>query len=95
MTSTPDLAGIYMQSDSVMLAGVLNVLKSAGKLKDVGGGAGTGQPVPLRNSRSMPFSSCRRQPPCDQLRTSSRPTRQRFRPASSSSTPSSQSRAVP
>ncbi len=36
VTSTPDLAGIYMQSDSVMLAGVLNVLKSAGKLKNVG-----------------------------------------------------------
>jgi ABC-type sugar transport system substrate-binding protein len=36
VTSTPDLAGIYMQSDSVMLAGVLNVLKSAGKQKDVG-----------------------------------------------------------
>lgn len=34
--STPDLAGIYMQSDSVMLAGVLNVLKSADKLKKVG-----------------------------------------------------------
>jgi ABC-type sugar transport system substrate-binding protein len=34
--ATPDLAGIYMQSDSVMLAGVLNVLKSAGKLKAVG-----------------------------------------------------------
>jgi ABC-type sugar transport system substrate-binding protein len=36
VTSTPNLAGIYMQSDSVMLAGVLNVLKSAGKLKPVG-----------------------------------------------------------
>lgn len=36
VTSTPDLAGIYMQSDSVMLAGVLNVLKSADKLKAVG-----------------------------------------------------------
>jgi ABC-type sugar transport system substrate-binding protein len=36
VTSPPDLAGIYMQSDSVMLAGVLNVLKSAGKLKQVG-----------------------------------------------------------
>ncbi|HVB16105.1 MAG TPA: sugar ABC transporter substrate-binding protein [Stellaceae bacterium] len=36
VTSTPNLAGIYMQSDSVMLAGVLNVLKSAGKLKEVG-----------------------------------------------------------
>ena len=34
--STPDLNAIYMQSDSVMLSGVLNVLKSAGKLKDVG-----------------------------------------------------------
>jgi ABC-type sugar transport system substrate-binding protein len=36
ITSTPDLAGIYMQSDSVMLAGVLNVLKSADRLKLVG-----------------------------------------------------------
>ena len=36
VSSTPDLAGIYMQSDSVMLAGVLNVLKSAGRLKAVG-----------------------------------------------------------
>ena len=34
--ATPDLAGIYMQSDSVMLAGVLNVLKTAEKLKAVG-----------------------------------------------------------
>lgn len=36
VTSTPDLNAIYMQSDSVMLAGVLNVLRSAGKLKKVG-----------------------------------------------------------
>ena len=36
VTSTPDLDGIYMQSDSVMLAGVLNVLKSADKLTKVG-----------------------------------------------------------
>lgn len=36
VTSTPDLAAIYMQSDSVMLAGVLNVLKSAGKQTKVG-----------------------------------------------------------
>jgi len=36
VTSTPDLSAIYMQSDSVMLASVLNVLKSAGKLADVG-----------------------------------------------------------
>ena len=36
VTSTPDLAGIYMQSDAVMLAGVLNVLKSAGRLTKVG-----------------------------------------------------------
>jgi ribose transport system substrate-binding protein len=36
VTSTPDLSAIYMQSDSVMLSGVLNVLKSAGKLKPVG-----------------------------------------------------------
>lgn len=36
ITTTPDLTAIYMQSDSVMLAGVLNVLKSAGKLTKVG-----------------------------------------------------------
>lgn len=36
VTSTPDLSAIYLQSDSVMLAGVLNVLKSAGKLHKVG-----------------------------------------------------------
>ena len=36
VTSTPALAAIYMQSDSVMLAGVINVLKSAGKLTKVG-----------------------------------------------------------
>ena len=36
VTTTPDLAAIYMQSDSVMLAGVLNVLKSAGKQTKVG-----------------------------------------------------------
>jgi ribose transport system substrate-binding protein len=36
VTATPDLSAIYMQSDSVMLAGVLNVLKSAGKLTKVG-----------------------------------------------------------
>jgi ribose transport system substrate-binding protein len=36
VTSTPELAAIYMQSDAVMLAGVLNVLQSAGKLKHVG-----------------------------------------------------------
>lgn len=36
VTTTPDLKAIYMQSDSVMLAGVLNVLKSAGKLTKVG-----------------------------------------------------------
>ena len=36
VTSTPDLGAIYMQSNSVMLAGVLNVLKSAGKLTEVG-----------------------------------------------------------
>jgi ribose transport system substrate-binding protein len=36
VTSTPDLAAIYMQSDSVMLAGVINVLKSASKLTKVG-----------------------------------------------------------
>ena len=36
VTTTPDLKAIYMQSDSVMLAGVLNVLKSAGKQTKVG-----------------------------------------------------------
>jgi ribose transport system substrate-binding protein len=36
LTSTPDLNGIYMQSDSVMLSGVLNVLKRAGKDAKVG-----------------------------------------------------------
>jgi ribose transport system substrate-binding protein len=36
ITTTPDLKAIYMQSDSVMLAGLLNVLKSAGKLTKVG-----------------------------------------------------------
>jgi ribose transport system substrate-binding protein len=36
VTSTPKLSGIYMQSDSVMLAGVLNVLKTAHKLRKVG-----------------------------------------------------------
>ncbi len=36
VTTTPDLKAIYMQSDSVMLAGVLNVLKSADKLTKVG-----------------------------------------------------------
>ncbi len=35
VTSTPDLAGIYMQSDAVMLAGVLNVIKSADRLTAV------------------------------------------------------------
>lgn len=32
LTSNADLGGIFMQSDSVMLQGVMNVLKSAGKL---------------------------------------------------------------
>lgn len=36
VTATPELKGIYMQSDSVMLAGVLNVLKSADRAKPVG-----------------------------------------------------------
>lgn len=36
VSSTPNLDAIYMQSDSVMLAGVLNVLKGAGKLTKVG-----------------------------------------------------------
>ena len=36
VSSTPNLGAIYMQSDSVMLAGVLNVLKGANKLTKVG-----------------------------------------------------------
>lgn len=36
VTSTPSLSAIYMQSDSVMLPGVLNVLKTADKLTKVG-----------------------------------------------------------
>jgi ABC-type sugar transport system substrate-binding protein len=36
LSSTPDLTAIYMQSDSVMLNGVLNALKSAGMLKPRG-----------------------------------------------------------
>jgi ABC-type sugar transport system substrate-binding protein len=36
VTATPDLGAIYMQTDAGMIAGVLNVLKSAGKLKKVG-----------------------------------------------------------
>ena len=36
VSSTPDLAAIYMQSDSVMLSGVLNVLKGANRLTKVG-----------------------------------------------------------
>jgi ribose transport system substrate-binding protein len=36
VSTTPDLSAIYMSSDTVCLAGVLNVLKSAGKLKEVG-----------------------------------------------------------
>lgn len=36
ISSTPDLGAIYMQSDSVMLAGVLNVLKNANKMTKVG-----------------------------------------------------------
>jgi ribose transport system substrate-binding protein len=36
VTSTPHLSAIYLQSDSVMLAGVLNVLKSKHKLHKVG-----------------------------------------------------------
>ncbi len=36
VSSTPDLGAIYMQSDSVMLSGVLNVLKSADRLTKVG-----------------------------------------------------------
>jgi ribose transport system substrate-binding protein len=52
VSSTPDLGGIYMQSDSVMLAGVLNVLKSAGKLKAVGE-AGH---IPLISIDATPFA---------------------------------------
>jgi ribose transport system substrate-binding protein len=36
LTANSDLTGIYMQSDSVMLSGVLNVLKRAGKAAKVG-----------------------------------------------------------
>ena len=36
LASTPDLTAIYMQSDSVMLNGVLNALKSADRLKPRG-----------------------------------------------------------
>jgi ribose transport system substrate-binding protein len=36
ISSTPDLGAIYMQSDSVMLAGVLNVLKNTDKMTKVG-----------------------------------------------------------
>ncbi len=36
VSSTPDLGAIYMQSDSVMLSGVLSVLKSADRLTKVG-----------------------------------------------------------
>ena len=36
VNSTPGLSAIYMQSDSVMLAGVLSVLKNAKKLQPVG-----------------------------------------------------------
>jgi len=36
VTATPDLGAIYMQTDSGMTAGVLNVLKNAGKLHKVG-----------------------------------------------------------
>jgi ABC-type sugar transport system substrate-binding protein len=36
LSSTPDLTAIYMQSDSVMLNGVLNALKSADRLKPRG-----------------------------------------------------------
>jgi ribose transport system substrate-binding protein len=36
VSSTPNLGAIYMESDSVMLAGVLNVLKGANKLTKVG-----------------------------------------------------------
>lgn len=36
LTTTPDIKAIYMQSNSVMLAGILNLLKSSGKLTKVG-----------------------------------------------------------
>ncbi len=36
VSSTPDLGAIYMQSDSVMLSGVLSVLRSADRLAKVG-----------------------------------------------------------
>jgi ABC-type sugar transport system substrate-binding protein len=52
LTQTPDLAGIYMQSDSVMLPGILNLLKSSGKLKNVG------EPghIPLISIDGTPFA---------------------------------------
>lgn len=36
VTATPDLSAIYMQSDSIMLSGVMSVLKSAGRLHKAG-----------------------------------------------------------
>ena len=36
VTATPDLSAIYMQSDSIMLSGVMSVLKNAGKLRKAG-----------------------------------------------------------
>ena len=36
VTATPDLSAIYMQSDSIMYAGVTSVLRSAGKLHKIG-----------------------------------------------------------
>lgn len=36
VTATPDLSAIYMQSDSIMLSGVMSVLKSGGRLKKDG-----------------------------------------------------------
>ena len=36
VTATPELNAIYMQSDAVMLAGVLNVLKNADRQKPIG-----------------------------------------------------------
>ena len=36
ITATPDLSAIYMQSDSIMYAGVSSVLRSAGKLHKIG-----------------------------------------------------------
>ncbi len=36
VTATPDLSAIYMQSDSIMLSGVMSVLRNAGRLHKAG-----------------------------------------------------------